>query len=103
MEYNVTFSDPDTNTVTYSAPYSTCHKDTCNETDITPSSLSRICPSSTITVSADYGLGQRLLFDPITIGMFTNQHRIIKISPNYRDLIGKDETSYLQVGWCLIC
>ena len=68
IEYNVTFSNPITNTV---IPYSTCHRDTCNVTDMTPPSLSQICSSSTITVTvrADYGLGERLLSDPIDIGM----------------------------------
>lgn len=66
--YNVTFSNPDTGRVIYSSLSSTCREDTC-ETDITPPSLSRICPSSTITVTANYELGQRLLSNPITIGM----------------------------------
>ena len=70
-EYNVTFLNPDTNMVIYSAPYSTCRRDTCNAMDITPPSLSQICSSSTVTVTirADYGLGERLLSDPINIGM----------------------------------
>lgn len=66
--YDVTFSDPDTGNVIYSAPFSTCGKDTC-ETDITPPSLMGVCPSSVVRVSADYGLGLRLLSGPITIGM----------------------------------
>ena len=49
-----------------STTVSTCGRDTC-ETYITPV----MCPSATIavTVHADNGFGQRLLSDPITIGM----------------------------------
>ena len=65
--YNVTFSDPNTGNVIYSAPFSTCGEDTC-ETDITPPSLSQVCPSSTIAITAEYRLGQMMLSDPTTIG-----------------------------------
>ena len=69
-EFNVTFSDPDTENIIYSLPTSTCGGDECDIeiTPAPPSSLSQVCPLIG-TVAADYGLGQRLLSDPITIGM----------------------------------
>ena len=65
--YNVTFSDPNTGNVTYSALFSTCGEDTC-ETDVILPLLSQVCPSSAITITAEYRLGQMMLSGPITIG-----------------------------------
>ena len=82
VAYNVTFSDPDTGSVIYLAPFSTCGEDTC-ETDITPptGSLAQVCPSSTITVTTDNGLGES---GPTTIGMcwIVNQEKIFTKLPS---------------------
>ena len=68
-EYNVSLSDPITGSVHNSTTVSTCGGDTC-DAYITPTSNSSVlCPSATITVTADNGYGQRLLSDPIAIGM----------------------------------
>ena len=71
MEYNITFSEPDTDNVIHSTTVSTCGEDTC-ETDITLPSSTLVCPPSTFTVdvSADHGYGQTLLSDPINTGIY---------------------------------
>ena len=67
-EYNVSYSDPTTGTIVDSTTVSTCGEDIC-ETDIIPPSSIQVLSSSTITVTADDGFGQRLISDPITIGI----------------------------------
>ena len=54
----------------------TCGEDSC-ETDVILPSKSLVCPFSTVIVTADNGFGQRLLSDPITIGMSSEMHQLL--------------------------
>ena len=68
MKYSLSYSDPTTGSVVYSTNVSTCGEDVCVN-DVSLPSPSLVCPSSIITVTADNGFRQRLLSDPIIIGI----------------------------------
>ena len=76
MKYSLSYSDPTTGSVVYSTNVSTCGEDVCVN-DVSFPSSSLVCPSSIITVTADNGFRQRLLSDPITIGIILCMFNII--------------------------